>query len=809
MFKNRKGFFIAAALALVLALAGFSTPASAGVLMDVQEASWAEQAVEEMYAAGIVTGYEDGTFKPYNGVTRLEAVAMLVRAVGMEEQARAKENAKVSYRMPPGLFWGRGYLIVGVELGMLNKDYLDQLQPASPASRVEVAMLAYHALDLSPDSSPLTFDDAGQIPAEYREGVAAVVKNGLMKGLPGNVFKPADGINRAQMAVLLSNIAKFRPSEAYQARLVGGTLSQIDPAAGVISVQDGVNRLLAANCAVFVDGRRALPADLKAGDQVKMLLDGSGQVAYIEAAGAGAVQTYRGRVNSLFAISGEYWLGLTGFDGISITRPVMSGVTVNESGTQKDVSSLSQGNCVEIKLVDDKITEINMLKTSTITGRVEAVHTSSLSLRDDSGLLTEMNVTGDVDVKMGDIAMTFGEVQEGDRVRVTVCENMITGIEILHLNSVEGEIEELDTRGTWGITIRDGGGDVEEYEVDEDVVVKRDGDEIDFDELDEGEWVKLELDDDDCVIYIEVDEDEDSSEVEGEIEELDTRGTWGITIRDGDGDVEEYEVDEDVVVKRDGDEIDFDELDEGEWVKLELDDDDCVIYIEVDEDEDSSEVEGEIEELDTRGTWGITIRDGDGDVEEYEVDEDVVVKRDGDEIDFDELDEGEWVRLELDDDDIVVQIEVTDEDSLTVTGTVTGLDTGSSPEITVEKSSGSEVSYDISDDVDCIRDGDSIDLDEIVIGAEVEVRVRDGEADRIEVLNDEDITVEGEITDVSTSRGRIRIVQDNGNEFTYYLADGCDLYDEDGDRIDLDEVEEGWDVEIRLEDGEIEKLYQR
>ncbi|BAF60792.1 hypothetical membrane protein [Pelotomaculum thermopropionicum SI] len=732
MFKNRKGFFIAAALALVLALAGFSTPAYAGVLMDVQEASWAEQAIEEMYAAGIVTGYEDGTFKPYNGVTRLEAVAMLVRAVGMEEQARAKENAKVSYRMPPGLFWGRGYLIVGVELGMLNKDYLDQLQPASPASRVEVAMLAYHALDLSPDSSPLTFDDAGQIPAEYREGVAAVVKNGLMKGLPGNVFKPADGINRAQMAVLLSNIAKFRPSEAYQARLVGGTLSQIDPAAGVISVQDGVNRLLAANCAVFVDGRRALPADLKAGDQVKMLLDGSGQVAYIEAAGAGAVQTYRGRVNSLFAISGEYWLGLTGFDGISITRPVMSGVTVNESGTQKDVSSLSQGNCVEIKLVDDKITEINMLKTSTITGRVEAVHTSSLSLRDDSGLLTEMNVTGDVDVKMGDIAMTFGEVQEGDRVRVTVCENMITGIEILHLNSVEGEIEELDTRGT-----------------------------------------------------------------------------WGITIRDGDGDVEEYEVDEDVVVKRDGDEIDFDELDEGEWVKLELDDDDCVIYIEVDEDEDSSEVEGEIEELDTRGTWGITIRDEDGDVEEYEVDEDVVVKRDGDEIDFDELDEGEWVRLELDDDDIVVQIEVTDEDSLTVTGTVTGLDTGSSPEITIKKSSGSEVSYDISDDVDCIRDGDSIDLDEIVIGAEVEVRVRDGEADRIEVLNDEDITVEGEITDVSTSRGRIRIVQDNGNEFTYYLADGCKLYDEDGDRIDLDEVEEGWDVEIRLEDGEIKRLYQR
>lgn len=655
MFKNRKGFFIAAALALVLALAGFSTPAYAGVLMDVQEASWAEQAIEEMYAAGIVTGYEDGTFKPYNGVTRLEAVAMLVRAVGMEEQARAKENAKVSYRMPPGLFWGRGYLIVGVELGMLNKDYLDQLQPASPASRVEVAMLAYHALDLSPDSSPLTFDDAGQIPAEYREGVAAVVKNGLMKGLPGNVFKPADGINRAQMAVLLSNIAKFRPSEAYQARLVGGTLSQIDPAAGVISVQDGVNRLLAANCAVFVDGRRALPADLKAGDQVKMLLDGSGQVAYIEAAGAGAGQTYRGRVNSLFAISGEYWLGLTGFDGISITRPVMSGVTVNESGTQKDVSSLSQGNCVEIKLVDDKITEINMLKTSTITGRVEAVHTSSLSLRDDSGLLTEMNVTGDVDVKMGDIAMTFGEVQEGDRVRVTVCENMITGIEILHLNSVEGEIEELDTRGT----------------------------------------------------------------------------------------------------------------------------------------------------------WGITIRDEDGDVEEYEVDEDVVVKRDGDEIDFDELDEGEWVRLELDDDDIVVQIEVTDEDSLTVTGTVTGLDTGSSPEITIKKSSGSEVSYDISDDVDCIRDGDSIDLDEIVIGAEVEVRVRDGEADRIEVLNDEDITVEGEITDVSTSRGRIRIVQDNGNEFTYYLADGCKLYDEDGDRIDLDEVEEGWDVEIRLEDGEIKRLYQR
>jgi hypothetical protein len=42
---------------------------------------WAADAVAAANAAGIISGYPDGTFKPLSEATRAEAVVMLVRAL--------------------------------------------------------------------------------------------------------------------------------------------------------------------------------------------------------------------------------------------------------------------------------------------------------------------------------------------------------------------------------------------------------------------------------------------------------------------------------------------------------------------------------------------------------------------------------------------------------------------------------------------------------------------------------------------------------------------------------------------------------
>ena len=52
-----------------------------GYFSDVSESDWFWRKVERAYELGITTGYPDGTFRPYNYLTREEAVALLMRGL--------------------------------------------------------------------------------------------------------------------------------------------------------------------------------------------------------------------------------------------------------------------------------------------------------------------------------------------------------------------------------------------------------------------------------------------------------------------------------------------------------------------------------------------------------------------------------------------------------------------------------------------------------------------------------------------------------------------------------------------------------
>jgi hypothetical protein len=413
----------------------------------------------------------------------------------------------------------------------------------------------------------------------------------------------------------------------------------------------------------------------------------------------------------------------------------------------------------------------------------------------------ELEVPAGVAVLKDNSAVSYETIAVNNEVEVFVYGQKAIKIVILRDTSPEGTIQELDGSE---ITIRDVYGYINTYTLDEDVDVIIDGDSEGLGDLNTGDKVRLELNSRNYVTDIEV-LDSNKSDLEGEIRALDTTGTYGITIRNSDGDKLTYNVVGDVEVYKGSKQLDFDELAIGDEVRLELDSDDWVDEIEV-LDYGESDLEGEIRALDTTGTYGITIRNSEGDKFTYKVIEDVEVYKGSRQLDFDKLAIGDEVRLELDSDDWVDEIEVLDSDQSTEEGVISGLRTGSSPRLWLTNSDGDEERYDISDDVECSKDGDSIDLEEIVIGSEAEIEIEDDEVVTIEITDDEDITVQGEIINVRVSSERIQIEQSSGNQFTYYLEDGAILRDRDGDRIDLEDVEEGWDVELRLRDGQIYRL---
>ncbi|MFS0859093.1 S-layer homology domain-containing protein [Paenibacillus taichungensis] len=67
---------------------------------DVNE-HWAQQAVEQLSSAGVVTGYKDGTFRPSQPITRAEAVTMLNKLIGLQ----AETNAAGHWSDVPATHW--------------------------------------------------------------------------------------------------------------------------------------------------------------------------------------------------------------------------------------------------------------------------------------------------------------------------------------------------------------------------------------------------------------------------------------------------------------------------------------------------------------------------------------------------------------------------------------------------------------------------------------------------------------------------------------------------------------------------------
>ena len=80
------------ALLLLLALCCLTLPAQAAGFYDLPEDHWAAGAIQEAVAAGVITGYGDGSFQPGRDVTAAQFCAMLSRSFLAEEYAAAKEG---------------------------------------------------------------------------------------------------------------------------------------------------------------------------------------------------------------------------------------------------------------------------------------------------------------------------------------------------------------------------------------------------------------------------------------------------------------------------------------------------------------------------------------------------------------------------------------------------------------------------------------------------------------------------------------------------------------------------------------------
>ncbi|GAB4271885.1 S-layer homology domain-containing protein [Thermincola ferriacetica] len=180
---------------------------------DVEEAKWAAEFIAKMKAKNVISGYPDGTFRPNQPVSRVEAIVMAVRLMGLEKEAQAKsaESVKLHFKdaalLEKQYPWAKGYVITALEKGLFDTTE-EKIQPDKPATRVWVSSLLVRALGLQADAlKQMTkipvFKDADSIPAGAIGYINVALEQGIIAGYPDNTFKPYKSVTRAEMAALL------------------------------------------------------------------------------------------------------------------------------------------------------------------------------------------------------------------------------------------------------------------------------------------------------------------------------------------------------------------------------------------------------------------------------------------------------------------------------------------------------------------------------------------------------------------------------------------------------------------------------
>jgi len=118
MQRFKKSLVALLAVAMVLSLAG---PALAAVPEDVVDTEYEDAAVRLM-ALGVFKGDDKGNFNPEAEITRAEAVAIIIRALGLEQSAELMKGVTkfADVNADPGLQWATGVINIAVSGGIIE-----------------------------------------------------------------------------------------------------------------------------------------------------------------------------------------------------------------------------------------------------------------------------------------------------------------------------------------------------------------------------------------------------------------------------------------------------------------------------------------------------------------------------------------------------------------------------------------------------------------------------------------------------------------------------------------------------------------
>lgn len=165
---------------------------------------WAEEAIMQAALLGIVDGYEDDTFRPQRQTTRAEFVVMLIRALQLEPAIKTENPFKDDDLLPlwakPYI-----YTAANQEILFAYEDRTFRPErPITRIEMIAIVVRAIGMI--STTNVKMEYKDVDQIPAWGYDYVATATASGLVQGRPGPYIAPNEHTTRAEATLLLLNL---------------------------------------------------------------------------------------------------------------------------------------------------------------------------------------------------------------------------------------------------------------------------------------------------------------------------------------------------------------------------------------------------------------------------------------------------------------------------------------------------------------------------------------------------------------------------------------------------------------------------
>lgn len=489
-------------LSLVIAMA-FSTVVSAVTFTDISN-HWAKDWINRVAELKIVTGYEDGTFRPEKNVSVLESLIMMSRLYEIDEEIKVqiieenkpkleKISAASDYK------WAFEGLSLILELGVVSESGLENMFKNKTitqyATKEEIAVLLTKTMMLGDEAkdlkvSILPFNDASEISSSAKPYIYVMYDKKILTGNNEKNINPKSNIKRAEMATMLDraysyikdndvepNPENYKPSVEVKGIITEVTIGDVE--SYIYIQQDNKESTIVRineNTKIYLNDKKVNVSQIKKDMLIKCKIDEQRIAKIVEV--DSLTQIVKGTI-SYVAFSPPAKIKINNENNKKTTYDIPSeNIEIYIDGKSTELKNLEEDDLITLRMKNDVVYRIDSIsRIQKYTGKITNINYENLpikmtiKIKDKEDLMT-FEYTSDVEVTRNDEKSSFDQVRVGDEVTVTTdYDEMIKVNTSAAEAQMKGTIKEILIAPQVKIKISDEDGELKEYLVSNSVKI--------------------------------------------------------------------------------------------------------------------------------------------------------------------------------------------------------------------------------------------------------------------------------------------------------------------------------------------------